>query len=523
MRKAPPWSYCLMILLLPAFCFVDTDCAIAAHEKAPRRECEKKENLRERAEILSYLADKNVAHGEFSKALDYAEDGLELAKADDAPEINMRLRFALGVALQNLGHPGKAASQFSQALALAKQIDHDEGIWKSGARLGDLYVQMGDIPRSVTHFEEAAGAIEKLQEDSGGAAPTSTLPTEFSDRLVRACIVAVRPKRWETPLPEQLRVFNSLTSGLLSTNEPEKALHSILRRNRWLAGLNVPAEGASFDSPKRQQFYTDYQTLEEGAESPAPPGHRSLDWLIGRKVTQETLLRRIREEERLLYDWMVPQSTDVAAFQQSLPRDTGVIVYFMTEDAVWAFTLTSDSLQNKRLSVEPESLRSEIQSLRYAVAAAKPRGEFLQDYHSQAARRLYEQLISPLPTELANRETWYIVPDDFLWTLPFPALTHDTPEGVRYLNRRPHRHHGKYSQGTEASPFRVHPVPVSLRGLCKPPRQPPCSEDEAEVSGASTLMQRFAWRRGHRVGPAGGREGRGRAGHFFTRPQAAHG
>jgi CHAT domain-containing protein len=79
--------------------------------------------------------------------------------------------------------------------------------------------------------------------------------------------------------------------------------------------------------------------------------------------------------------------------------------------------LTTDhDLKYISLPVNADELRRKVNEFHSALAERHP------DYNS-LGRELYRMLIEPAANELQNVRTVCIIPDGFLWTLPFQALT----------------------------------------------------------------------------------------------------
>ena len=103
-------------------------------------------------------------------------------------------------------------------------------------------------------------------------------------------------------------------------------------------------------------------------------------------------------------------------------NDLAYLEYVVTNDDVGVFilqrnALTADhELKYVSLPVTADELRQRVNEFHSAVAERHP------DYDS-VGRELYRLLIEPVANELQNTRTVCIIPDEFLWTLPFQALT----------------------------------------------------------------------------------------------------
>ncbi len=103
-------------------------------------------------------------------------------------------------------------------------------------------------------------------------------------------------------------------------------------------------------------------------------------------------------------------------------NDLAYLEYVVTGDNVGLFILKRNGvspdheLKYINLSVKADELRRKVNDFHSALAERQP------DYAS-LGRELYRLLIEPAANELQNINTICIIPDVFLWTLPFQALT----------------------------------------------------------------------------------------------------
>jgi CHAT domain-containing protein len=103
-------------------------------------------------------------------------------------------------------------------------------------------------------------------------------------------------------------------------------------------------------------------------------------------------------------------------------NDVAYLEYVVTGDKVGLFILKRNGvspdhqLTYVNLPVNADELRRKISEFHSALAERQP------DYAS-LGRELYGLLIEPAANELQHINTICIIPDEFLWTLPFQALT----------------------------------------------------------------------------------------------------
>ena len=110
-------------------------------------------------------------------------------------------------------------------------------------------------------------------------------------------------------------------------------------------------------------------------------------------------------------------------------KETAYIEYVVTEERVYLFALKGNgSIEGPEikvypLAVKPADLAGKVEQFHQRLANRHP------DFAS-IARELYSTLIEPASQQLRGISTICIVPDGFLWNLPFQALM---TESNRYL------------------------------------------------------------------------------------------
>ncbi len=110
-------------------------------------------------------------------------------------------------------------------------------------------------------------------------------------------------------------------------------------------------------------------------------------------------------------------------------KETAYIEYVVTKERVYLFALKgSGSIEGPELkvyplAVKPSDLAGKVEQFHHRLANRHP------DFAS-LARELYSTLIEPASQQLRGSSTICIVPDGFLWNLPFQALM---TEGNRYF------------------------------------------------------------------------------------------
>lgn len=123
---------------------------------------------------------------------------------------------------------------------------------------------------------------------------------------------------------------------------------------------------------------------------------------------------------------------DLPTIQATIPPDTTLLAYYVTDEQVFAFILARSNLNVIPLEVTAAQLREQVVAFSKAVYTFDDDGNFiLPDEEPQIPplSQLHAWLYTPLQEELTTTNL-IVVPHDVLNYLPFAALTED---GKHYL------------------------------------------------------------------------------------------
>lgn len=116
--------------------------------------------------------------------------------------------------------------------------------------------------------------------------------------------------------------------------------------------------------------------------------------------------------------------------------ETRLIEYYVLRDELWAFVVTPDDVQARRLGavapVDDLLSRWQLQLTHAAYLGAKASRH--ADMAKQILSRLYDVLLAPLADQLGDARRLYVVPHGPLHTLPFSAL-YDADAGEYLIER----------------------------------------------------------------------------------------
>lgn len=147
------------------------------------------------------------------------------------------------------------------------------------------------------------------------------------------------------------------------------------------------------------------------------------------KKQKEAFVRMLEQQYPAYYHlkYELP-STDVAALRRALPEDALLVEYFLhpEEKQLYIFTVSKTSTPNLlRIPLDTAS-RTHIHELRQLAQSVLLTRPSIRQRFIETSHHLYQQLIQPIEIQLAHKSRLVIVPDGFLYGLPFELLLPQT-------------------------------------------------------------------------------------------------
>jgi CHAT domain-containing protein len=321
------------------------------------------------ADVLVALAEATRAAGSPARAQDYASRARDLGTRIGMPDVQWRAATALGRLAVDAGQPDAARARFTEAI---------EGIEA-------LREKTTGNPRSLAGFLESR--LDPYHERLTLAARSGRVDEAFADAersKARALLDIVNDTGQATSpvaLSADLRAQDlSLRSTLSSLNaellvlaqaeKPDTARVALLTRRR----ADVRAQ---YDA-LLERTYAEHPELRirRGAVTPATAG-------------------------------------DARALAAA--RGVTIVEFSVTRRQVWAFVVSPTRVRARALAATPPQLASLVARVRTQIQNRDLRV-------AASARELHDAVIGPLAADLPAGRELIIVPDGFLWDVPFQAL-----------------------------------------------------------------------------------------------------
>jgi CHAT domain-containing protein len=351
-----------------------------------------------------------TAKRDFPNALKVINDNLELARRVNAKTREAELLWRAAHTYFAMHDYRESAAIAERALVTARSLQLPKLTYLATAALGEAYAADNKVDLAITTLTEAINQIEELREQVMGRLESRQL--FFKNK--------VGPYRTMVKLLTQRG--DNFEALLYAERAKARVLMEAVRNNRRDL-RSIPTEDEKAQAEVLMNKYLAIKNRIKSQPSDEPPSELQNELNAARKqlvVFQERfaaahpdLLLRIGPARPLTH-----------ANLNSLVRanDLAYLEYVVTGDNVGLFILKRNGvspdheLTYVNLPVNADELRRKVNDFHSALAERQP------DYAS-LGRELYGLLVEPAANELQHINTICIIPDEFLWTLPFQALT----------------------------------------------------------------------------------------------------
>jgi CHAT domain-containing protein len=351
-----------------------------------------------------------AAKRDFPNALKAINQSLELARRVNAKTREAELLWCAAQTYYAMQNYRESAALAEQALTLARSLGLLKLTYLATAALGEAYAADEKVELAITFLNQAINQVEELRDRVAGPQDRRQL---FFEHKVGPYHTMVKL------LTRQGKNFEAL---VYAERAKGRVLLEAVRNNRDdLQG--VPTQEQKIEAQRlinklselRQRMQTE---LDGDAKSHL---QKQLD-------AARHELRAFEEKLAAAHPEVLVRTGPAKTLTQAnisalIPADDfAYLEYVVTRDDVGLFILkrkaasTDHDLKYIKLPVNVDTLRRKVSDFHTALANRHPD-------HAPLGRELYQLLIEPAAPQLQNITTLCIVPDEFLWTLPFQALT----------------------------------------------------------------------------------------------------
>ena len=352
-----------------------------------------------------------TAKGELAGSVDVLNKALALARSVNYKTREAELLWRSAQTYLRTKDYAQAIATCQRAQSMASALRLRKLTYLATTTLGESYAALKKPDLAIKNFSEGVRQLEALRESVAGGELETELFLEdkvssyealvelFTEqgKFVDALLYAERAKG--RVLLDALRMKRADLATMLTPFEKDK----LRNFNRKISEANdaIRKQGG-VDSPLLTSLYTqldtarlEYQSFEDSL------------------YTNHPELKMRKGETAFL------TADDLNNF--TLRSDTAYLEYVITKNAVSLFVLTKNKsngapeLKVYEIKIKPNELLQEVNEFHDSIAEQRLS-------YADNARELYSLLIAPAEQQLRNIDKLSIVPDAFLWNLPFQAL-----------------------------------------------------------------------------------------------------
>lgn len=333
-----------------------------------------------------------------NQKLDSAVTALEQAKGQtiDSPALQVKSFFCAAQVKEQLGQIREADTLLAQALTLCQ--NNGMTIYEIDASLRQVALTF-KTPKGSPSTEYSTADIENLiaRTNKSGA------KQQLVHSLALAVEAANRARRYD-----QARLYAD----------------RLLQETEALSRL--------YDQEQRQVFFqhSTYDRVKAAIALDIRLGKTDSAFIKLDYVKLRALRQRLAIQQKFQAASARRPYTDLANLQQLLQPEEAIINYMVTEDTLYAFVLTSSHLRMFRAAITRRELQKLV--LQY-LNKLTPNDHQANDYDErrqqqeflaalQLSYNLFTYLLKPMAEFIETIKHLYIIPDEFLYSLPFNTL-----------------------------------------------------------------------------------------------------
>lgn len=414
-------------------------------------------NTGDRFEIARLLLNQGVIYqrqAKYEEAIKSFRESLEKASGVDAQDLIVAAQEGMGAVYHEQGDGVSALEWLNKALSSAQKLGNNtrqaELLWRSG----EAYYLKGDIANAIksagaaadlagelrlpiiTHLAlTAKGKYYLAQNDYDRAFQSLSRAIEQIEAL-RGQVAGSQQER-QTFFENKVASYHLLVDLFIKKDKPADAL-LYAERAKGRAMLDVLREGkpdlsrtlSSIEKQEVQRLNLNISELNEQIRSEQASAHLDAARLDQLYVKLDGARLQYASFQDALYA-AHPDLNNRRGRTTALTREemnaltpdarSAYLEYVVMKERIYLFVLTRSGsndgaeLRVYPLAINPKDLVSKVDQFHDTLA-----GQRLG--YATSARELYTLLIAPAEEQLRNVATICIVPDSFLWNVPFQAL-----------------------------------------------------------------------------------------------------
>lgn len=372
---------------------------------------------RDLSSTLANMAEAFHLRGDVDTALRYYDEALQLAEETENTIIQAFVSGLLGKLHRDRGRYADAIAHFERQLAIGERTGEAQPIWEAQAGLGSTYEKLGDPEEAIAHYAEAIARYDAIRE---------SLALE---------------SRGSAFLEDKYHAYASIVRLLAAQDDLESAFE-YAEKYKAKGFLDILARGHTlFETQLPEDLRLELDRIQSELQKNHAARSRQSDVPLEERITELELRRaeivdRVRREHGDFYALALSEPVEVTTLQSSVLEPGQILIeYVIGDECLSILVVSRDELRYREVTIGREALRRQLSELSPLFDSDEPRTRFLNpelaDFSLPPARALYDTLLAPVEEWLPENAELIIVPDDFLFYLPFELLVAET-EGAEH-------------------------------------------------------------------------------------------
>jgi tetratricopeptide (TPR) repeat protein/CHAT domain-containing protein len=378
------------------------DLALEAYEKS-RELFEKRDDNLNRAHVLLGIGAVHVAQRNYTPALQSFQQALTFyttlgRKADMADALSR-----LAAAYREQGDNAKALEMAQSAVKAAKEAEVSSLVSYALTETGKAQRGLGRKTESLSAFAEAITVQRSIRPETG----PDGLETERSGVLPYLGAM------------ETLIELDRARDALVSADDAKsQLLREVIQRGNFTITKGMSAAERELElqlagevaSRKVQVYDSQDSQPRQVAESNS---HKA-QLAVARLKYEEFRNHLYTTHRQLAINRGELSALKIEELRPLVNNNTALLQYAVTDEKVFLFVVTGATLDVRvyALDTPRNEIAEKIASFRHSVD------------NEAATRELYDILLKPAESQIAQRSKLVIVPDGVFWDVPFEALHH---------------------------------------------------------------------------------------------------
>jgi CHAT domain-containing protein/uncharacterized protein HemY len=353
-----------------------------------------------------------TAQSRFDDALKSLNKGLVIARESQDKTRQTELLWRTAQTYEQMHDYARAEQFVEEAVALARAMHLPKLTFLATATLGDVYAANKKTELAIKTLKDSIDQLETLRDRVAGREEGFEL--FFENKLgpyhSLVILLSVQGKNFEALLYAE-RAKGRVLLDAVSSGKADLA--SVLTENERIEERHLLQKISEINQRLKSQPSEDTRTQNE-LYSELDAARLELASFKDRAY--------VRHPELRLRSGVAQALTLASVKTLTATTDLAYLDYVVTDRKLGVFIVKRNRVTNEpdirylNLPVNADALREKVNRFHSMLADRHPN-------HRTLSRELYQLLIEPIAKELQNTKTVCIVPDSFLWTLPFQALT----------------------------------------------------------------------------------------------------